>query len=183
MVWVRESTAPCVASGDGEIGTRGGSQSGSQPPTRTPHHMKRDGVFSLAAEDRGFEPLRAFTQPAFQASALGHYANPPRTRLPVSTSAARIGLPQLSGSAVRLWLLAHDLGAYLHPVAPDLHQADPPEHVLERHRPAECRGRVRRAVPGVRQSRIRPIAMTRTRLAKKPPWLMMPIAAPMRCSG
>jgi hypothetical protein len=24
------------------------------------------------AEDRGFEPLRAFTQPAFQASAIGH---------------------------------------------------------------------------------------------------------------
>src|SRR5690606_29554309 len=33
------------------------------------------------AEDRGFEPLRAFTQPAFQASALGHYANPPRRSL------------------------------------------------------------------------------------------------------
>src|SRR5699024_5612077 len=25
-----------------------------------------------AAEDRGFEPLRALTQPAFQASAIGH---------------------------------------------------------------------------------------------------------------
>jgi len=24
------------------------------------------------AEDRGFEPLRALTQPAFQASAIGH---------------------------------------------------------------------------------------------------------------
>src|SRR3954467_14032576 len=35
------------------------------------------------AEDRGFEPLRAFTQHAFQACALGHYANPPPQRLPV----------------------------------------------------------------------------------------------------
>ena len=26
----------------------------------------------LLAEDRGFEPLRALTQPAFQASAIGH---------------------------------------------------------------------------------------------------------------
>jgi hypothetical protein len=34
------------------------------------------------AEDRGFEPLRAFTQRAFQARALGHYANPPSRRLP-----------------------------------------------------------------------------------------------------
>src|SRR5450759_259218 len=34
------------------------------------------------AEDRGFEPLRAFTQHAFQACALGHYANPPSRRLP-----------------------------------------------------------------------------------------------------
>src|SRR6476646_5506703 len=38
------------------------------------------GVISVA-EDRGFEPLRAFTQHAFQACALGHYANPPRARL------------------------------------------------------------------------------------------------------
>src|SRR5699024_8584750 len=29
------------------------------------------------AEDGGFEPPRAFTQHAFQACALGHYANPP----------------------------------------------------------------------------------------------------------
>ncbi len=34
------------------------------------------------AEDRGFEPLRAFTQHAFQACALGHYANPPPQRVP-----------------------------------------------------------------------------------------------------
>jgi len=26
----------------------------------------------MLAEDRGFEPLRALTQPAFQASAIGH---------------------------------------------------------------------------------------------------------------
>src|SRR5699024_2082950 len=31
------------------------------------------------AEDRGFEPLRAFTQHAFQACALGRYANPPQS--------------------------------------------------------------------------------------------------------
>ncbi len=36
----------------------------------------------FVAEDRGFEPLRAFTQHAFQACALGHYANPPRSTLP-----------------------------------------------------------------------------------------------------
>ena len=36
---------------------------------------------SRSAEDRGFEPLRAFTQHAFQACALGHYANPPPGRL------------------------------------------------------------------------------------------------------
>ena len=27
---------------------------------------------AMVAEDRGFEPLRALTQPAFQASAIGH---------------------------------------------------------------------------------------------------------------
>ena len=34
----------------------------------------RSGSFTsmTVAEDRGFEPLRAFTQPAFQASAIGH---------------------------------------------------------------------------------------------------------------
>src|SRR5690606_17331454 len=46
------------------------------------HHM---------AEDRGFEPLRAFTQPAFQASALGHYANPPWRRLPAGCGVRPIG--------------------------------------------------------------------------------------------
>src|SRR4051812_42968117 len=30
------------------------------------------GVLLKLAEDRGFEPLRALTQPAFQASAIGH---------------------------------------------------------------------------------------------------------------
>ena len=34
-----------------------------------------------SAEDRGFEPLRDCSQHAFQACALGHYANPPRRRL------------------------------------------------------------------------------------------------------
>ncbi len=48
----------------------------------------------LMAEDRGFEPLRALTQPAFQASALGHYANPPPRIL-----SGRPGLGPLGGSA------------------------------------------------------------------------------------
>ena len=34
--------------------------------------MFSDGSLLLSAEDRGFEPLRALTQPAFQASAIGH---------------------------------------------------------------------------------------------------------------
>ena len=37
------------------------------------------------AEDRGFEPLRALTQHAFQACALGHYANPPPKRIRVGS--------------------------------------------------------------------------------------------------
>ena len=41
---------------------------------------QRSGLL-VVAEDRGFEPLRAFTQHAFQACALGHYANPPRASL------------------------------------------------------------------------------------------------------
>ena len=43
------------------------------------------------AEDRGFEPLRAFTQRAFQARALGHYANPPSRRLPEGEPHSPIG--------------------------------------------------------------------------------------------
>ncbi len=38
------------------------------------------GAFPVA-EDRGFEPLRALTQHAFQACALGRYANPPCWRV------------------------------------------------------------------------------------------------------
>ena len=37
--------------------------------------------------------------------------------------------------------------------------------------------------PGVRQSRISPIATTRTRLAEKPPWLMIPLALANRSAG
>jgi hypothetical protein len=36
---------------------------------------------ATSAEDRGFEPLRGFPQHAFQACALGHYANPPSKRI------------------------------------------------------------------------------------------------------
>ena len=48
------------------------------------------GRLFVAAEDRGFEPLRAFTQHAFQACALGHYANPPPRRLSEVAAAAEI---------------------------------------------------------------------------------------------
>ncbi len=43
------------------------------PETRNARHplCAGDGRIPLA-EDRGFEPLRALTQPAFQASAIGH---------------------------------------------------------------------------------------------------------------
>jgi hypothetical protein len=50
-------------------------------------------TLSLLAEDRGFEPLRAFTQHAFQACALGHYANPPSRRLPEGGPHSTIGRP------------------------------------------------------------------------------------------
>ena len=49
------------------------------------------GTLSSLAEDRGFEPLRAFTQHAFQACALGHYANPPSRRLPEGWPHSTIG--------------------------------------------------------------------------------------------
>ena len=38
-------------------------------------------------------------------------------------------------------------------------------------------------LPGVRQSRTRPIATTRTRLAEKPAWLMIPFALASRSAG
>src|SRR5664279_3680707 len=54
-------------------------------------------TLSLLAEDRGFEPLRAFTQHAFQACALGHYANPPSRRLPEGGPHSTIGRPSCFG--------------------------------------------------------------------------------------
>ena len=51
----------------------------------------RSVALRLLAEDRGFEPLRAFTQHAFQACALGHYANPPSRRLPEGEPHPTIG--------------------------------------------------------------------------------------------
>jgi hypothetical protein len=45
------------------------------------------------AEDRGFEPLRALTQHAFQACALGHYANPPSKRIRVGSAAGARWVP------------------------------------------------------------------------------------------
>ena len=53
---------------------------------------ERGGPVVVLAEDRGFEPLRAFTQHAFQACALGHYANPPPRRLP-----ERAACPEIAG--------------------------------------------------------------------------------------
>lgn len=37
-----------------------------------PHRCSTGEGLLRVAEDRGFEPLRALTQPAFQASAIGH---------------------------------------------------------------------------------------------------------------
>ena len=63
-----------------------------------------DGAGSGLAEDRGFEPLRAFTQHAFQACALGHYANPPSRRLPEGRThrIRRIGPARAAGCAGRI---------------------------------------------------------------------------------
>ena len=51
---------------------------------RIPRNSLPDCCFTLrifhcaqSAEGKGFEPLKAFTLLTFQASALGHYANPP----------------------------------------------------------------------------------------------------------
>ena len=40
--------------------------------TKLRGEMKKDVLSHHTAEDRGFEPLRAFTQHAFQACAIGH---------------------------------------------------------------------------------------------------------------
>ncbi len=39
--------------------------------------VRRSPLWRAKAEREGFEPSRAFTLLAFQASALGHYATPP----------------------------------------------------------------------------------------------------------
>ena len=44
---------------------------GARPPASRTQGSSGARVLPLA-EDRGFEPLRALTQPAFQASAIGH---------------------------------------------------------------------------------------------------------------
>ncbi len=69
------------------------------------------------AEDRGFEPLRAFTQHAFQACALGHYANPPSRRLPEGVPHSTIGRPHRSQSAVPTgsWLRDHSARVWPRP--------------------------------------------------------------------
>ena len=80
VVWTRFNRLP---------GRRGQSVSDHLRRSRARHVM--------VAEDRGFEPLRAFTQHAFQACALGHYANPPSQRLspaagPPKSTALRISV-------------------------------------------------------------------------------------------
>jgi hypothetical protein len=63
----------------------------------------RESALFRLAEDRGFEPLRALTQHAFQACALGHYANPPPQRLspaPPSSESAQTASPAASGARI-----------------------------------------------------------------------------------
>lgn len=75
----------------GDSGAKRLPESALLDKREVPASKNEAGISSLA-EDRGFEPLRAFTQPAFQASALGHYANPPRMRLPVAPRFLPIGM-------------------------------------------------------------------------------------------
>ena len=62
-----------------------GLRTQQSPPASGPPR-RRTGRALIVAEDRGFEPLRAFTQHAFQACALGHYANPPSRKIPEGTA-------------------------------------------------------------------------------------------------
>ena len=53
------------------------------------------------AEDGGFEPPRVLSQHDFQSCALGHYANPPRRRLPEDRPLPEIALEAASATPVR----------------------------------------------------------------------------------
>src|SRR6202020_2195659 len=83
------------------------------------------------AEDKRFELLRACTQHAFQACALGHYANPPPSSLPESSGAtgrspACGGPSQRPRAAPRCRLTQHQVPR-LTTLAPDPpHGAIPP---------------------------------------------------------
>src|SRR5690242_9763902 len=63
--------------------------------------MKRCGVLRRVAEDGGFEPPRVLSQHDFQSCALGHYANPPRRRLPEDRPLPEIALEAASATPVR----------------------------------------------------------------------------------
>ena len=56
---------------DGEEGP-GGLRHHDSGKDESPDLESLVGAFVHMAEDRGFEPLRAFTQHAFQACAIGH---------------------------------------------------------------------------------------------------------------
>ena len=58
------------------------------------------GGFQLA-EDGGFEPPRVLSQHDFQSCALGHYANPPRARLPEGARRTEIRASELLLIALR----------------------------------------------------------------------------------
>ena len=79
---------------------------GTGPEPFRPSDSDRSVDALALAEDRGFEPLRAFTQRAFQARALGHYANPPSRRLPEGEPHSTIGRqhrnPDLPGHSSRV---------------------------------------------------------------------------------
>ncbi len=86
------------------------------------------GFNSCFAEDRGFEPLRALTQHAFQACALGHYANPPPPRL-----SPPLGWPEIVG----VWALFQRIRR----VAPAPIHVDSGQPLVRRHRAEPPQGR------------------------------------------
>ena len=59
------------------------------------------GLRALLAEDTGFEPVRGCPLHAFQACALGHYANPPLSRVPGQTACFGRRCVQHTGHGMR----------------------------------------------------------------------------------
>ena len=79
----------CWPSPSRRCGANGGSRQSAAPMSATLVSQPK------LAEDRGFEPLRVLTQHDFQSCALGHYANPPSTRITASGSASARGSRRL----------------------------------------------------------------------------------------